>query len=99
MAATTTHLHPTDTPAVSPAPAAPAAPLTGGLATASTLTAVLSVFLPLFGMIGASVVGRRARDSGNSTRFPDIVMFWAAILFYAETLWVFYLGLGLLNRH
>jgi hypothetical protein len=50
-------------------------------------------------MIGASLVGRRARDNGSSTRFPDRVVFWAAILFYAETLWVFYLGLGLLNRH
>ena len=99
MAATTTDLHPTDTLDAPAAPAAPVAPLTSGLATASTLTAVLSLLLPLFGMIGASLVARRARDNGSSTRFPDIVMFWAAILMYSETLWIFYLGLGLLNRH
>ncbi len=95
MAATTTDLHPTDAPA---APAAPAAPLTSGLATASTLSAVLGIFLPLFGIIAASLVARRARANGSSTRFPDRVMFWIAILFYVETLWLFTRLFGLLGH-
>ena len=99
MAATTTDLHPTDAHEADAVSEAPAAPLTGGLSTASTLMAVLSIFLPLFGMIGASLVAKRARAIGSSTRFPDLVIFWAGVLFYFETLWVFYVGLGLLNRH
>ncbi|NEN07203.1 hypothetical protein G3T36_15175 [Diaminobutyricibacter tongyongensis] len=98
MSATTTDLHPTDTHAEA-APAGPAAPLTGGLATASTLSAVLGVFLPLFGIIAASLVARRARIAGFSTRFPDLVMFWVAILMYFETLWLFTQLLGLLGHH
>lgn len=96
MAATTTDLHPTDAPAT---PAVPGAPLPSGLATASTLSAVLGVFLPLFGIIAASLVARRARNIGSSTRFPDLVMFWIAILFYVETLWLFAQLLGLLGPH
>jgi uncharacterized membrane protein YhaH (DUF805 family) len=98
MAATTTDLHPTDLHPTD-APTGPAAPLTGGLATASTLSAILGVFLPLFGIIGASLVARRARDNSLSTRFPDLVMFWAAILMYVETLWLFTQVLGLLGHH
>ncbi len=100
MAATTTDLHPTEAPAAAAsAPAAPAGPLSSGLATASTLSAVLGVFLPLFGIIAASLVARRARDSGFSTRIPDLVMFWVAILMYFETLWLFTQLLGLLGHH
>jgi hypothetical protein len=99
MAATTTDLHPTDASETDAVPAAVAAPLPAGLSTTSTLMAVLTVFIPLFGMIGAALVARRARAIGSSTRFPDLVMFWAGVLFYFETLYVFWLGLGLLGHH
>ncbi len=97
MAATTTDLHPTDTSVA--AVDAPAAPLTGGLATASTLSAILGLLLPLFGIIAGSLVARRARENGSSTRYPDLVMFWSAILMYVETLWLFWQVLGLLGHH
>lgn len=78
---------------------APKAPPSGGITSASVLMIVVAIILPLFGMIGGSLVARSARNAGASSRFPDLVVFWAAILFYVETLIVFALALGSLGGH